>query len=82
VLSSPTANDFRKSVLSSPTANDFRKNSRWEILAAANRGVDPRSGGYLTMRQIQQAVFRCRQRRLVPEHVLVAAGYNPTKRRK
>lgn len=52
-----------------------RQSARWEILAIANAfkvdAVVPDYG----MRNIQGAVFKCRQRHLVSDELLVAAGF-------
>lgn len=55
-----------------------RANARMMILSAANRGQW--YGTRYTMRNLDRAVFRCRQRGLVRESVLVDAGFNPRKK--
>jgi hypothetical protein len=55
-----------------------RVEARRKILHAANKAiVKGRRTVPLNARQIQRAVFVCRQRGLVKPDVLVAAGYNP-----
>lgn len=61
---------------------DMRDLARLAILVAANKARYVGEGGKKawTSRHIQQAVFMVRQRKLVPEKVLIAAGFNPTRR--
>lgn len=56
-----------------------RARCRADIVAAANRGLYGRTTPF-TMRQLQLAVFRCRQLRLVPDATLIAAGFQPHRR--
>lgn len=51
-----------------------RATARWKILNAANTDR-PTHLTPFTMRTIQHAVFKCRQRALVKPMVLAAAGY-------
>lgn len=57
--------------------------ARWKIIRAANRHkLTIRRPGTPTLfgaRQIQQAVFVCRQNRLVDDATLVAAGFKPNR---
>lgn len=55
---------------------DDRRKARREILHAANR-ASKGWGRILGPRQIQQAVFRCRQRGLVAPSVYERAGFRP-----
>ncbi len=56
-----------------------RLEARYTILQAANanRGLDLAP---LAMRNLNEAVFKCRQRGLVSGDVLAAAGYRPKRR--
>jgi len=58
-----------------------RTTARWKIIQAANKyklrmRFRPRLFG---MKQIHQAVFICRQRKLVKPELLEQAGFNGTK---
>lgn len=61
-----------------PADKKKRREARNQILEAANKRLRKDRQEPLNARQIQQAVFMCRQRLLVKPTVLVAAGYNPT----
>ena len=52
-----------------------RVEARNQILDAANRARREPSNPWLTMKNIQRAVFRCRQRRLVSDQTLIDAGF-------
>lgn len=59
-----------------------RTAARGQILDAANRHIAHQglSGRTLSARHLNRAVFICRQHQLVPGKVLVAAGFNATRR--
>jgi hypothetical protein len=69
-------------------SGDTRADARRKILQAANRhilsGKRRRGLSYaprlLNMRQIQWAVFMCRQNHLVKDDLLVAAGFRSLRR--
>lgn len=62
---------------------DARLDARWRIIQAANRHKlrVRRSPRLFGMRQLPQAVFMVRQRRLVDAATLDLAGFRPERRR-
>lgn len=54
----------------------LRTNARRKIIAAAEKAQN-----YPQTRRINEAVFMCRQRKLVTPAVLKTAGFNPERKR-
>ncbi len=60
-------------------ARNLRQEARKEILRVANRNLT--SSRTLTMKNLQEAAAIVRDRRLIDPAVLVAAGFNPERRK-